>query len=183
MTLVTLGRFPRELTDAVEAGLREELQVDVVRIDDAPLPRFAYYPPRRRYRAERLLNYLRSRVPGANARVLGMTDVDISTTKGTIYDWGVFGLGDLGGKACVISIFRLRRRARDADHLRFRVTTTAIHEVGHTLGLEHCTEPACVMRDAEGSIRTVDTSSGHLGPECRAEVDREAPAVWSRANR
>ena len=77
----------------------------------------------------------------------------------------------------MISTFRLRRRARDADHVEFRVVTTAVHEVGHTLGLEHCTEPVCVMRDAEGSIRTVDTSDGHIGPQCRAELDRESPTI------
>jgi len=177
VTLVTLGTFPRDLADAVEAGLRAELAVDVRRMNDRPLPRAAFYPPRHRYRADRLLTHLHTLVPGdpTTTRILGMTSVDISTTKGRVYDWGVFGLGDLGGTACVISVFRLRRSARDAEHLRFRIVTTAIHEVGHTLGLDHCTEPRCVMRDAEGSITTVDTSTGRLGPECRARLDRSAP--------
>jgi len=177
VTLVTLGQFPRELADAVEEGIRAELQVEVRRIDDRPLPRAAFYPPRRRYRADRLLEHLHTIVPGAreSTRILGMTSVDISTTKGRVYDWGVFGLGELGGMSCVVSLYRLRRNARDAAHLRFRIVTTAVHEVGHTLGLEHCTEPRCVMRDAEGSIRTVDTSTGRLGPECRARVDQTAP--------
>lgn len=177
VTLVTLGRFPTELTDAVEQGIEDELQVSVRRIDDRPLPRAAFYAPRRRYRAERLLEHLHTLVPGAreSTRILGMTSVDISTTKGRVYDWGVFGLGELGGMSCVISLHRLQRNARDAAHLRFRIVTTAVHEVGHTLGLDHCTEPRCVMRDAEGSIRTVDTSTGHLGPECRAELEQSAP--------
>lgn len=177
VTLVTLGRFPRELADAVEQGIRDELQVEVRRIDDRPLPRSAFYAPRHRYRADRLLEHLHTIVPGArqSTRILAMTSVDISTTKGRVYDWGVFGLGELGGMSCVISLFRLQRNARDAAHLRFRVVTTAVHEVGHTLGLDHCTEPRCLMRDAEGSIRTVDTSTGVLGPECRAELEQRSP--------
>jgi len=178
VTLVTLGTFPRALADAVERGLRAELQVDVQRMNDVPLPRAAYYAPRRRYRADRLLDHLHTLVPsGSRTRIIGMTEVDISTTKGRVLDWGVFGLGDLDGSACVISAHRLRRRARDAAHVEFRVVTTAIHEIGHTLGLEHCVEPRCVMRDAEGSITTVDTSTGHLGPECRAELDAARPLV------
>jgi archaemetzincin len=175
--LVILGRFPAQLTDAVEQGLREELQVDVERIDDLPLPREAYYPPRRRYRADRLLDILERHLEGAPAstRVLGMTAVDISITNPPHRDWGVFGLGQIGGRACVISTFRLRRRARNAGHRRFRVVTTAIHEVGHTLGLRHCTEPRCIMRDAEGSIQTVDDGDGHLGPGCRRALDRLEP--------
>lgn len=178
VTLVTLGTFPRALADAVERGLRTELQVEVRRVNDVRLPPSAYYAPRRRYRADALLDYLHTLVPrGDRARILGMTEVDISTTKGRVFDWGVFGLGDLDGSACVISTHRLERRARDAAHVEFRVVTTAVHEVGHTLGLEHCVEPRCVMRDAEGSIVTVDTSTGRLGPECRAELDAERPLI------
>jgi archaemetzincin len=178
--LATLGTFPRDLTDAVEAGLRAELQVAVRRIEEAPLPTEAYYRPSKRYRADKLLGYLHALEPAGalddRTRILGMTEVDISTTKGRAFDWGIFGLGELGGRTAVISTFRLRR-ARDAQHFRFRVVTTAIHEVGHALGLEHCAEPACVMRDAEGTIRTVDASSGHLGPACRARLDARSPRV------
>ncbi len=176
--LVVLGEFDDALAEAVAQGLRDELQVEVEMISGEPLPRRAYYRPRRRYRAERLLDHLRQRLEGAPAsvRVLGLTSVDISTTKGNVRDWGILGLGDIGGRACVISSFRMRRRGlRDQAHLRFRVVSTAIHEVGHTLGLEHCLEPRGVMNDARGTIRTVDQSSGHLGPECRAELDREEP--------
>ena len=165
----------------MERAVAGELQVEVKRIDRVPLPAAAYYKPRKRYRAEKLLEYLhtvmRERAPEAprDARILAMTDVDISTTKGKVYDWGVFGLGELPGRSCVISVHRLRRGARDAAHLRFRVTTTGVHEVGHTLGLPHCTEPRCVMQDAEGSIKNTDGSSGHLGSSCRALLDRNAP--------
>jgi archaemetzincin len=173
--LIVLGEFPPELEEAVAAGLEAELQVEVERIDGLELPQRAYYPQRRRYRADRLLEFLNEHLDGEpdRTRVLGLTSVDISTTKPPHEDWGVFGLGELGGRSSVISIFRLRRRARDAEHLEFRIVTTAVHEIGHTLGLDHCVEPGCVMRDAEGSITTVDTSTGHLGPECRAELEDE----------
>lgn len=175
--LVILGQFPEHLVAAVKEGLEEELSVAVETIAPLPLPRSAYYPPRRRYRAERLLSYLNERLEGApdSTRVLGLTSVDISTTKGRYRDWGVMGLGELGGRSCVVSSFRLRRRARDAEHLRFRVVTTAVHEVGHTLGLEHCSEAGCLMRDAHGSIQTVDSSTGDLGAGCLDELNRQSP--------
>src|SRR5262249_52338486 len=131
--------------------------------------------------ADKLLDHLhevmRERAPDApaDARVLALTDVDISTTKGRVYDWGVFGLGEISGRACVVSVHRLRRGARSAEHLRFRVVTTGIDEVGHTLGLPHCLEARCVMQDAEGSIKNTDSSTGHLGPGCRRLLDRTAP--------
>jgi archaemetzincin len=181
--LIVLGDFPEDMIDEVEAGLRTELAVDVERIEDVPLPEVAWYPPRRRHRADRLLDFLRDHLDGepSTTRVIGLTAVDISTTKGRHEDWGVFGLGDLGGRACVISSFRLSERGRRQDALvTFRVVTTAVHEVGHTLGLPHCTDPVCVMRDAQGSIRTVDTSDGHLGPDCLARIEVSAPRVLSQ---
>jgi archaemetzincin len=179
VALVTLGAFPEPLVGAIASGLASELQVVVERRPARPLPRGAYYPPRRRYRAERLLDHLRRLLVGEprTTRVIGFTSVDISTTKGRHRDWGVFGLGDLDGRASVISTFRLRRGARDDAHFRFRVVTTAVHEVGHTLGLPHCTEARCVMNDAHGSIRTVDTSTGRLGPGCRRRLEASAPVV------
>lgn len=176
--LVILGEFPEALIEAISTGLVDELQVEVKRLPTRPLPRSAYYPPRRRYRADRLLDdELAPLLVGEprSTKVIGFTSVDISTTAHGHRDWGVFGLGHLGGRASVISLFRLQRELRDDAHLRHRVVTVATHEVGHTLGLEHCTEPRCLMNDAHGSIGPVDDSTGHLGSECRAEVEARAP--------
>lgn len=170
--LVPLASFPDDLIDAVEEGLREELDVETQRLEPVALPASAYYQPRRRYRADELLVFLKGLVGGKEpgTRILGMTEVDISTTKGPYYDWGIFGYAEMPGQAAVISSKRLRRRARDAEHLRFRVVTTAIHEIGHTFGLPHCREKRCVMQDAEGSIANTDSSTGHLGAGCRAKL-------------
>lgn len=178
VSLVTLGTFPAPLVDAIEQGLRQQLQVDVRRLAPLQLPQTAYYPARRRYRADRLLQFLGQQMQNQPPamRVLGLTEVDISITKGRVQDWGIFGLGDLGGRSAVISTFRLRPNARDDAHFRFRVVTTAVHEVGHTLGLDHCIEPTCLMRDADGGIEAVDTSTG-MAAECRAQLDRESPAI------
>jgi archaemetzincin len=178
VVLVELGpAFPADLRAAVEQALRDELAVDVVWHERIPLPRAAWYAPRKRWRADVLLDHLLTVVPEAPAstRVLGLTTKDISTTKGQYEDWGVFGLGLMPGQAAVISSHRLKRGAKDREHLRFRVATTAVHEVGHTFGLDHCPEALCPMQDAQGGITNTDTSTGHLGPACRATLEAEHP--------
>ncbi len=176
--LVVLGRpFPEDLLDAIEDDLRDELQVEVTRHERIPLPKAAYYAKRKRYRADKLLDHLLTLIPEAppTTRVLGLTTVDISTTKGDVYDWGIFGLGLVPGQAAVISNHRLKRGAKSRKHLRFRVATTAVHEIGHTFGLDHCPEKRCPMQDAKGGIGNTDSSTGHLGPNCRAKLDENFP--------
>jgi archaemetzincin len=177
VVLVALGEFPAAQLDAVEAHLRRHAAVDVRRLEPLALPAAAWTAKRRRYRADRLLEFLVEQIPGAPAttRILGLTQVDISTTKPPHEDWGIFGLGNMPGQAAVVSTFRLRRRARGAEQVEHRLTNTALHEVGHTFGLDHCAEPLCPMQDAEGSIANTDAASDAFGPECAAELEGNFP--------
>ena len=172
--------------DEVVAALRAFYPIDVRVLPCQDLPRTAYYPPRKRYRAERLLTYLNQRVPKNGWRILGLTDVDISTTKDSFPDWGVMGLGELPGTATVISSFRCRKKARNRAHAIERLAKVAVHEIGHTLGLPHCPTYGCLMEDAMGKVTNTDRERDFC-PLCRRLAKRngftivENPAAsWLR---
>lgn len=167
VAVIPLGAFPDELLREIERGIAAELGAAVLVQPAIPLPRSAFYPPRGRYRAERILDHLRPRVRPPATRILGVTQADISTTAHGVRDWGVLGYGDVAGTACVISTFRCRMNSPSEAQTRFRMVTTCIHEVGHTLGLAHCPDTSCLMTDARGSVRTVDRTSGRLCARCR----------------
>ena len=159
---------------------------EVRTLERMPLPEDAFYKPRRRWRADKLLDVLDGRLPKGGARILGLTGVDISTTKGDVFDWGVLGLGRIDGPSSVISQFRCRKGARGAAHARERLAKVAVHEVGHTLGLDHCPNRGCLMEDAEGRVATCDREYDFCA-RCRkllAEAGRPLPAhptiPWSR---
>jgi archaemetzincin len=130
------------------------------------LPKAAYYAPRQRYRAEKLLEFLRDSCRATFTKIVGITEVDISTTKGEYYDWGIFGLATIGGAACVVSSFRLKGKA-SAERFLTRLLGTVTHELGHTFGLLHCPTKGCVMEDAKGTVKTVDASTGKFCAGCR----------------
>lgn len=108
----------------------------------------AFYKERNRYRADTLIRYL-SVITTKGHVTIGFTNKDISQTKGTINDYGIMGLGYKPGKSCIVSTFRLSK-----EHLSSQLFKLAIHELGHTQGLPHCSEKTCFMRDAKGKNHT-----------------------------
>lgn len=163
------AELPALDVELVVRALRAFYGLDVRTLPRAELPAAAYYRPRRRYRAERLLDFLAPRLPPDGVRILGLTAADISTTKGKVYDWGVLGLGSIDGAAGVLSSFRCHKRSRGEEHARERLAKVAVHEAGHTLGLEHCETDGCLMHDGEGSVLTTDREYD-LCPLCRAQL-------------
>jgi predicted Zn-dependent protease len=147
-------------------GLRSEVS------PARPLPERAFYAPGKRYRAEKLLTFLDGLRSQGSRKVVGLTSVDISTSKGLYDDWGIFGMADLGGSSCIISTYRLGRNGASADLIATRLRKVVTHEVGHILGLPHCPTPGCIMQDAQGKIATIDRSNGALCPDCQKRLAR-----------
>ena len=141
------------------------------------LPPAAWYAPRKRWRADAILDHLRARVlPGEGAgctAIMGVAAVDISTTKGRIHDWGILGLAEIDGAVGVVSSFRMKRKVPRRRVIE-RAIKVANHELGHVLGLPHADGGAtCVMNDAHGTVRTVDRERGTLCAAERGPIERK----------
>ncbi len=171
--LAPLGEHDPRLLEASARGITYLYGVPVKVLPAAAMPREAWYPPRRRNRAEKILSWLDGHVvPGSGCdAVLGFTSGDVSTTKDGHVDWGVLGLATIEGPSGVVSTFRARRGAR-GEKLARRTVKVVNHELGHVLGLPHHAGADCIMHDAAGSVRTVDAESGVLCASCRAAATR-----------
>ena len=168
------ARLPKADVDLVKEALVQFYGLPVRVLKRARLPKSAFYPPRGRYRAEKLLTYLETVRPPDAVRILGLTAADISTTKDPYPDWGVLGLASIDGTVCVISRYRAKKKSKGAQHTRERLAKVAVHEIGHTLGLDHCPTVGCLMEDAQGSVRTSDREYD-LCPRCRSQLK-----AWGR---
>lgn len=165
-----LGKVREQDIARVKAGVTALLALTVVVLPEKPLPKSAWYKPRERYKADRLLDALEAGKPVSCDRVVGLTARDISVTNDEGNDWGIFGLGQLGGDVCVVSTFRLRAGQADEKMFHARLVKVVNHELGHTLGLDHCPEKGCLMQDAGGRIATVDGESGKPCNACAARL-------------
>jgi archaemetzincin len=177
VALQPFGKIDPQLLQQVVNGIKKTFcKVEVDIRPSIPLPKYAYYKPRNRYRAEKMLNYLESfyahQKKKKYVKIIGLTSKDISTTKGQYYDWGIFGLAYLDARPCVVSTFRLRRNAKSGKHFMERLIKVVIHELGHTFSASHCPVKGCVMEDARGTIKTVDAGGVEFCSRCKEKLYR-----------
>ncbi len=109
-------------------------------------PEDSFDVSRGQYSSTRLLKLLLEDPHEPAERTLGVASVDLFTPVLTY----VFGEAQLGGRAAVVSLHRLRTDVYglppDEALLFERLHKEAVHELGHTYGLLHCANLGCVMR-------------------------------------
>jgi archaemetzincin len=146
--------FNDEFTlERIKDSVEKVYNVTVSIQPNTSLPDTLFYKPRNRYRAEKIIHWLQMQMPDSARTIVGITSMDVSTTKGEIYDYGVMGLGYRPGRACVVSTFRPSKTAINKQHLQQRLLKLVIHEMGHNFGLPHCNNEECFMVDAEGQMK------------------------------
>ena len=129
-----------------------------------PLPQEAFDGKRRQYLADALLAVVRSQ---EGDRALGVAPCDLYAERLNF----VFGEADVGGHGAVISIARLGDS--DPRVFRERIVKEAVHELGHTFGLGHCSKSTCVMHFSN-SLTDTDIKSKFFCKKCEAGI----PTVW-----
>jgi archaemetzincin len=140
---VTEGLLTR-LAKTIGETFRSAVSRQALRFD----PSLAFDSYRNQYNSTMFLSLLLNGFDESDGRIVGVTDYDLFVPVLTF----VFGEAQLNGRVAVVSSFRLRPEyyglRADRVLLESRTEKEAIHEVGHTFGLLHCIDPACVMHSS-----------------------------------
>jgi archaemetzincin len=138
-----------------------------------PAVDFAYDADRRQYGSIAVLEMLVRLCPDDAGKLLAVTDRDLFVPVLTF----VFGQAQLGGRAAVVSLARLRQEfyglPPNREVLVERAAKEALHETGHMFGLVHCAERSCAMSLAT-NIRQIDIKQAAFCAPCRARL-RQGP--------
>lgn len=138
-----------QLRDRLVTRLGINIQLRHIETD----PDFAWNARRNQYDTSKLLGLL-DKMDGSNP-ILGVCSVDLYIPIFTF----VLGEAHLGGKAALVSTFRLDNAtyglSPDPDLMLDRLEKVALHEFAHLLGLVHCPDSSCLM-NAVSSVEEVD---------------------------
>jgi archaemetzincin len=168
--IVPVGELPAAVKREASAALRSVYDCDVTLHESQSIPDGAYDSSRNQYRAEEFIE-LASRV-GSGEKNIAVTPEDLFYRRRNY----VFGLAYLSGNGSVISTYRLQTSSdggfsnRSASEVfSDRVRKEVVHEIGHTLGLEHCDQNHCVMSFSP-TVREVDIKEENLCGSCSRQI-------------
>ena len=143
-----------------------------------PLPEEAFNNTRQQYNSNNILRKIRNYAEKEKTidKILGIIDVDIFVPNLNF----VFGEAECPGKAALISLWRLRpefyKQPSNIELFTVRSTKEAVHELGHTLGLRHCSNPFCVMYFSN-SIFETDRKQSLFCTKCHFKAEKIVDSI------
>jgi archaemetzincin len=171
--VATAGDVTVDVLAAVEDAVTGRLGLRVSRWPGLVDPTEAWDPVRGQYSSIAMMRLALAAAPPGALRLLLVTEVDLFVPVLSF----VFGQAQIDGIVAVMATARLRQSFyglpgdERLEVMRSRIE--ALHELGHTFGLTHCTERACAMSLAT-TVQHVDLKTDGYCAGCDALVTEAA---------
>jgi len=164
--IVPIGPLDKSLLKNLANVLDERFKIRFFIQDPLEIPKDAFNPRRGQFDPAKIFKRLKSY---KGKKVLGIIDEDLYV-RGLNF---IFGQAEPLGRCALISITRLRQEfyglPKDEMISFNRIIKEAIHELGHTYGIKHCSNKDCVMFFSNSIIDT-DKKSSFFCNMCREKL-------------
>jgi archaemetzincin len=181
--ILRVGKVDAEVTERVQERLGSDFpdfETELI-AEELNLPENAHDEARGQYDSDVILQKIKDYAENQARfdRILGIVDVDVFVPRMNF----VFGVAEHPGKTALVSLWRLKPEFYGQSSKRGllfeRSAKEALHEMGHTLGLDHCANPFCVMHFSNAILET-DVKKSLFCSQC--SIKAEAAIEKTRAN-
>jgi archaemetzincin len=169
ITLKPIGSIDNYILEELKEKLNQTFGCPVEVIPEAIKLEQFYDSKREQHLGSKLLARLKKSGVAKDEKVLGIVDIDLYA-PGLNF---IFGQADIISGVAIISLCRLRQEfyGSPSDEALFldRTIKEAVHELGHTFGLEHCKNARCVMHFSN-SLPDTDWKQAAFCSQCRPKL-------------
>jgi archaemetzincin len=169
ITLISFGYFRKDIPEKIADNIIQEFRLPVI-IKEGHIDLSDFYDAaRRQYNGNTLLKIVDTLFSSDEFKTIALFSVDLFIPILTF----IFGQAMLNGRTGIASLYRLNNEyygmPMNEKLLLERFKKEVIHELGHTFGLVHCTNPTCVMRSST-YVEDIDQKGSNLCVKCRTTI-------------
>ena len=179
IALQPLGPYNDYELTILRGQLSSFFKIQVIILDPMEIPHQFRDSVQDRYSADSLVKFLSRFQNDTIINVVGVTHKKIYTIEEKVEEKNkpsnqkssklIFGLGLVSGNSSIVSDYRLMSTDRNLYNNRLR--KVIIHEIGHNLGLTHCTNTTCLMSETNGDLINLNKLGGDFCATCRKKLD------------
>ncbi len=164
--IIPIGIIDPDILAHIAGVLQEVYQRETVLAKSVSMPHKTYNALRAQYNSTKILKKLEALKSQPYEFILGVVDEDLYVPELNF----VFGEADVPAGVAVIALARLRQEfyglEPDRELFLLRASKEAIHELGHTCGLGHCSDSGCIMHFSN-SLSDTDRKEPRFCTACR----------------
>ena len=168
--IMPIGKVDKDALAYLQNNLCQRFNLRCHLLEPIKIPDEALNKKRRQYYSPSILQAILSNAPSDYHRILGIVEVDLYV-PGLNF---IFGQAEPRQGIALISLTRLKQEyyglSPNKEIFQQRMLKEAVHELGHTYRLGHCSNPRCVMYFSN-SLMDTDRKGADFCPQCREKVE------------